>query len=41
MIPVDMWADGEMLCRLVRTTYEQLPPPKPRRPRAAKRVSDG
>jgi hypothetical protein len=33
MFPLDLWADGEFLRRLVRTTHEHLPAPKPRKPR--------
>ena len=33
MFPMDLWADGEFLRRLVRTTHEHLPAPKPRKPR--------
>lgn len=33
MLPVERWADRDLLCRLVRKTHEQLPPPKPRKAR--------
>jgi TfoX/Sxy family transcriptional regulator of competence genes len=33
MLPLEMWADRNLLCRLVRRTHEQLPPPKPRKTR--------
>jgi TfoX/Sxy family transcriptional regulator of competence genes len=37
MFPADQWADGEFLCRLVRTTHEHLPVPKPRNSKAGRR----
>ena len=31
LIPTDDWVDRDTLCRLIGATYEELPPPKPRK----------
>jgi DNA transformation protein len=35
LITADDWDDRQWLCQLVRATFEGLPPPKPKKPRAA------
>ncbi len=34
VIPEEEWIDRDRLCRLVRATFLELPPPKPRKKRA-------
>ncbi len=40
-LPPKWWADHVALCRLLRTTFEELPRPKPRKKRAAPGTSPG
>jgi DNA transformation protein and related proteins len=34
VVPGDRWDDADWMCELVRRTAEELPTPKPRRPKA-------